>query len=92
MSRYKQVVEVLRDVDVNPDDLVTLKQVAQMLGITYAGVSNAVNRGRFPTVIIDTETRHPHQGRRLLVESEVVEYIVSRGAPRPARNPAGGPA
>ena len=78
MSRYKLVVEVLRDVVVDPDDLVTLKQAAMMLGITMAGVSNAVNRGRFPTVIIDTEARHPYQGRRLLRRDEVIDYIVSR--------------
>jgi len=78
MMRYKKVVKVLRDIDVNSDELVTMKQVSEMLGITMAGVSNAVNRGTFPTVVVDTEARHPHQRRRLLLSSEVIDYIVNR--------------
>lgn len=74
MSRYMQEIRELIPVDVDIEDLVTLAQAAEMLGVTIQAVAGRVSRGMYDTVIIDTEARF-RQGRRLLRRVEVMERM-----------------
>ena len=69
-NRYMQEVQQLVPYDGSPEDLVTMAEAAKMLGISVQGVSVAMGRGSFPTVVYDTQKTWG--GRRLLVRSEVL--------------------
>lgn len=78
VGRYKRVVSSLVDVKVNPEELVTMSQAAELLGVTLPTLNAAVNRGSFDTVIFDMESVSPQRGRKLLVRGEVLERVVGR--------------
>ena len=59
-----------RPADVDPEELVTLTEAAEMLGLTIPGVIAAIQRGAF-TEIINREARNPQHRRRLLLRAEV---------------------
>jgi hypothetical protein len=77
--RYKRAVVELVDADVDPGDLVTMSQAAEILGVTLPTLNAAVNRGTFETVIFDMESVSPQRGRKLLLREEVLERAARRG-------------
>ena len=72
-NKYMREVRELVPFDGSPEDLVTMTQAAEILGISVPGVSVAIDRGAFPTVVHNTERARATRGRRLLVRSEVLE-------------------
>ena len=56
--------------DVAEEELITIKEAAEALGLTMPGVIAAIQRGVF-TEIINREAVNPQKGRRLLLRSEV---------------------
>lgn len=75
MNRYMQEVREYYPVDVNAEALVTLKEAAEILGVSIQAVAGRVSRGMYDTVIVDTEARS-RQGRRLLLRIEVMERML----------------
>jgi len=69
MSRYKKRVTTLEKTNMQRRDLMTIREAAKLLDVTVATISQRANRGTL-TVIVDTEAPR-HQGRRLLVKSEI---------------------
>ena len=63
--------------DVAEDDLITIKDAAELLGMTMPGVIAAIQRGVF-TEIINREAINPQKGRRLLLRSEVEAEVERR--------------
>ena len=56
--------------DVAEEELITIKDAAELLGMTMPGVIAAIQRGAF-TEIINREAVNPQHGRRLLLRAEV---------------------
>ena len=75
MYQVKKVV--YEDVDVNPDDLVSVLEASKMLGMTMPGVSRAIDRGALREVI-DPDGFH-WRGRRFLLREDVERFKLERG-------------
>ena len=71
-NKYMQEVRELVPYDGSLEDLVTMTEAAEILGISVPGVSVAMDRGAFPTVVHNTERARATRGRRLLVRAEVL--------------------
>ena len=80
VSQYMQEVRRLIPVTVNIEDLITLAQAADVLGVSIQAVAGAVDGGAFDTVIIDTSVpmKRGGKGRRLLLRGEVMERKIER--------------
>jgi len=57
-------------IEIDPADLITIKDAAELLGLTMPGVVAAIQRGAF-TEVINEDAVNPQKGRRLLLRAEV---------------------
>jgi len=69
MARYQVEERVMKDVDLSPEDVLTVAEAAERLGVSVQAVSQRLNRGNLTTVL--NPRANPRQGRRLLLRSEV---------------------
>jgi len=60
---------VMKDVNLSPEDVLTVAEAAERLGVSVQAVSQRLNRGNLTTVL--NPRANPRQGRRLLLRSEV---------------------
>jgi len=70
---------VCEDVDVDPDDVMSIKAASRILGLSLPGVIAAINRGTL-TELVDPEARNPYRDRRFVLRSEVEALLRERGA------------
>jgi hypothetical protein len=71
MARYAVEVREMRTLDVKPDQVLTLTEVAAALGVSLDSVSKLWSRARDPLRrVIDQEESNPTKATRLL-KSEV---------------------
>ena len=68
MYQIKRVT--YEDVDIPPDALMTIREAAEVLGMTMQGVDSALNRGELQE-IINPQSQGKQQGRRLVLRAEV---------------------
>lgn len=71
MYMIKRVV--YEDIGISIDQLVTISEAAEMLGMTKNGVISAMNRGVL-SEITDLQAVKYRKGRRLLIKSEVMMF------------------
>jgi len=76
IRRYQRE-QSLVDPDGDESELLKMAKAAKISGITIPGVSGAIDRARFPTVVIDTEAL-ARQSRRLLLRSGVEVLLQKR--------------
>lgn len=76
-------------IDLEREELMTVTEAANALGLTLPGVIAAIQRGVL-TEVIDEEAANPQRERRLLLRSEVEAEVVRRGRPTNACSEAGG--
>jgi len=69
MARYQVEERVMKDVNLSPEDVLTVAEAAERLGVSVQAVSQRLNRGNLTTVL--NPRANPRQGRRLLLRSEV---------------------
>jgi hypothetical protein len=74
--RYQIKKVDYEDIDINDDQLISLKEAAEQLEMTLPGLISAINRGQF-TEIIDSNAK-TNYSRRFLLRSEVAEAIADR--------------
>jgi hypothetical protein len=70
-KKYKIQRTIYEDIDVDPDELMTVADAARELGVALSTMKSNVTAGRF-TVIIDPDKTW--QGRKLLLKKEVEEW------------------
>lgn len=70
-KKYKIQCTVYEDIDVDPDDLMTVADAARELGVALSTKKSNVTAGRFMVIIDPDKT---WQGRKLLLKKEVEEW------------------
>jgi hypothetical protein len=77
--RLQKRVITYEDVSIDANELVTIREASEMLGISLAGVRSAIARDAF-TEIIDVEAieRNRRYNARYLVRSEVEAAAAAR--------------
>jgi len=69
VTRYQIEERVLRDIDLSPENVLTVTETTKKLGISVQAVSQRLNRGNLTTVL--NPRANPRQGQRLLLRSEI---------------------
>lgn len=60
------------------EDLLSIKDAAEALGMTMPGVIAAINRGEL-TEVVDDDALNPNRDRRFVLLQEVLEAATRRG-------------
>ena len=68
MRRVVSYVEV----EVAPEDVMSLNEAARLLGLRNQAIVSAIARGRL-TELVDAEARNPRRDRRFVLRAEVEE-------------------
>jgi excisionase family DNA binding protein len=66
----------------DPSDLLSIKQAAELRGVTMGTISHQITAGRFTPVEIG--------GKRYLRRSEVEAFTRQKSGPKPGKRPAAG--
>jgi hypothetical protein len=69
MHLHKKII-TYQDIDVNANELITIREAATLLHLSIPGLANAIARGRF-TEIVDIDAGNGRHNRRFLLRSEV---------------------
>ncbi len=72
LSFYVEVVRLEEREDITLDDVLTIGEAADMLGVTMQSIQSFLDRGKLTTVRSNTS-------RRLCLKSEVLELKQKRG-------------
>jgi len=79
MSRFSVQRVQMIPVDVEPGQLITMKEAAEILKMTIQALSGMMARGKL-AVYEDTEAPNPRKKKRLLLRAEVWEEEAKRDA------------
>lgn len=78
MPQLQKRVVGYETVSVEADDLLSLSQAAQVMGLTIPGVIAAIQRGEL-TELVDPNAEYQQQGRRFVLREEVEAGAEARG-------------
>ena len=73
----QQRVISYEDVEIKPEEVMSLKEVSQVLEISIEGASSLVDRGRL-TELVDPDALSRFKNRRFALRSEVEELAARR--------------
>ena len=68
---------IYEDLEVDPTDVMTVKEASERLGLTLEGVISVITRNRL-TELIDPDAVHQFRNRRFVLRSEVEEMAERR--------------
>jgi hypothetical protein len=78
MRLQKRVVSY-EDIDINANELLTIREASEMLGMGLSGVKSAIDRGVFTEIIdVDAIERNRRYNARYLLRSEIEAAMAKR--------------
>lgn len=81
--------EVVDAPNITHDDIMTMTEASEVLGIAVSNVGSLMNNGRLTTVVDETTSTAYGNSRRLLLRKEVFELQSEREESRGKELPAG---
>lgn len=70
--RLQKRVTTYEDISIDANELLTIREASEMLGMGLPGVKSAIDRGRFTEIIdVDAIERNRRYNARYLLRSEV---------------------